>query len=394
MRHIEPTLGTAALILAATSGTAYAEVAVRCPNVPNRVCLHIGAGDGYTNMGDGRQLYMFGFSDLSGRTQDSAMLTGMLSAEFPAPTIRVHQGDQVFLNLTNVGMMMRPDLFDPHTVHWHGFTNAAPVFDGMPDAAPAIDMGFTYTYYYKVEDPGTYMYHCHVEAAEHMQMGMLGNLYVLPDQDGAVKEYPAGSGREYSTFTYNDGDGSTGYDVDYPVQLASMDPVFHDAEEGVQPASFAQMRDTYAMFNGRGYPDTINPDPLWNTNMMHPALSRKVNTLIKAKKGERVLLRFSSLSTTEFFTVSSPSIPMTIVGTGARVLRGMPGAQPAKDLYYRTTSITIGGGEATDVILDTAEVEAGTYFLYTTNLNYLSNDQEDYGGMMTEINVSAPGGAP
>ena len=27
----------------------------------------------------------------------------------------------------------------------------------------------------------------------------------------------------------------------------------------------------------------------------------------------------------------------------------------------------------------------GTYFLYTTNLNYLSNDDQDFGGMMTEI---------
>ena len=27
------------------------------------------------------------------------------------------------------------------------------------------------------------MYHCHVEAAEHMQMGMLGNLFVRPRQN-------------------------------------------------------------------------------------------------------------------------------------------------------------------------------------------------------------------
>jgi hypothetical protein len=32
---------------------------------------------------------------------------------------------------------------------------------------------------------------------------------------------------------------------------------------------------------------------------------------------------------------------------------------------------------------------AGTYLLYTTNLNYLSNDGEDFGGMMTEIVVNA-----
>jgi hypothetical protein len=48
--------------------------------------------------------------------------------------------------------------------------------------------------------------------------------------------------------------------------------------------------------------------------------------------------------------------------------------------------VTLGGGEAVDVILDTTN-RAGTHLLYTTNLNYLSNDGEDLGGMMTEIRV-------
>jgi hypothetical protein len=41
-----------------------------------------------------------------------------------------------------------------------------------------------------------------------------------------------------------------------------------------------------------------------------------------------------------------------------------------------------------EVILDTAGLPAGTNFLYTTNLNYLSNNDEDLGGMMTEIVIS------
>ena len=44
-------------------------------------------------------------------------------------------------------------------------------------------MGSSLTYYYLNNDPGTYMYHCHVEATEHMQMGMLGSLYVDPIQN-------------------------------------------------------------------------------------------------------------------------------------------------------------------------------------------------------------------
>jgi len=60
------------------------------------------------------------------------------------------------------------------------------------------------------------MYHCHVEATEHMQMGMLGNLYVRPAQNGQ-------SFGGYTQFVYNDADGSTGYDVEVPIQIGSMD---------------------------------------------------------------------------------------------------------------------------------------------------------------------------
>ena len=38
-----------------------------------------------------------------------------------------------------------------------------------------------------------------------------------------------------------------------------MDHVFHELHLGVQPLPFKNMKDTYAMINGRGYPDTVNP---------------------------------------------------------------------------------------------------------------------------------------
>jgi hypothetical protein len=77
---------------------------------------------------------------------------------------------------------------------------------------------------------------------------------------------------------------------------------------------------------------------------------------------------------------------MKVVGKGSRILRGPGGT----NLYYDTNSVNLGGGEAVDVILDTAQVEPGTYFLYSTNLDHLSNDKEDFGGMMTEIVITTP----
>jgi len=368
-------------------GDADGDAVPDAPN-PNVVCKHLTAGDGFISMADdqAKHQYMFGFNDVTGLPESAVLSEGMLAANFPAPTIDVKQGQEFYLTVTNVGMAIRPDLFDPHTVHFHGFPQAAPVFDGMPEGSIAINQFASISYYYNLVEPGTYMYHCHVEATEHMQMGMLGNLYVRPAQD----DTPLGScsGGPCTQFAYNDGDGSTGYDVDFPIQIGSFDPDFHDASETIQPLPFALMKDRYAMLNGRGYPDTVNPGDLpspENGDLNGGKISQRVGTLITANAGQKVLLRISNLNVTRMYTLASLGIPMKVVGHNARLMRGNDG----KDLYYTTSSVTLGGGESVDVILDTTGVPPGTYFLYTTNLNYLSNDNEDYGGMMTEIVIGS-----
>ena len=355
-------------------------------------CMHLTAGDGFISMADksaampqGKSLYMFGFADVTTKPSNEIMLDS-LAANFSAPTIALKQNQSFYLTLTNVSMAMRPDLFDPHTVHFHGYPQAAPVFDGMPEGSFGVNMGSSVTYYYKLNDPGTYMYHCHQEATEHMQMGMLGNLYVMPAQDGNTALYPSGK------YVYNDGDGSTGYDVGYPLQLTSMDPVFHDASLSINPLPFKNMKDTYAMINGRGYPDTVNTDPAGlpappeKVEFGNSESSQLTHALITATQGKRVLLRLSNLSVTNYYTVTAQGLPMKVVGQGARELRGPDG----KVLHYDTASVTLGGGESAEVLIDTSQVEPGTYFLYTTNLNYLSNNDQDNGGMMTEIVIAAP----
>jgi FtsP/CotA-like multicopper oxidase with cupredoxin domain len=359
-----------------TNGDAVPEVAN-----PAVKCMHLSAGDGFVRMADGRVLYNFGFSDLTGVPLADAIGTGLLAANFPAPTIELNEGQKFYLTLTNVGMTMRPDLFDPHSVHFHGFPNQASIFDGLPETSVAINMGASITYFFNLTDPGTYMYHCHVEATEHMQMGMLGSLYVHPAQNGSPRTY---GGRTYTRFVYNDGDGATGYNKEIALQLGSFDHVFHELHLGIQPLPFANMRDTYPMINGRGYPDTVNPAALTAPAENGGIESQKVTsqiTLNRATEGDKILLRLSDLNVTVFYTVTALGLPMRVVGGGARIARGPDG----KDLFFDTSSVTLGGGEAVEVIIDTAGVPAGTYFLYTTNLNYLSNNDQDFGGMMTEI---------
>jgi hypothetical protein len=57
-------------------------------------------------------------------------------------------------------------------------------------------------------------------------------------------------------------------------------------------------------------------------------------------------------------------------------------------MYYTTNSIILGGGQSADAILNTTGIPAGRYFLYTRNLNFLSNNSMDRGGMMTEIVIN------
>ncbi len=350
-------------------------------DLPHVVCRHLTGGDGFTVMADGRSMYIFGFGDVTGMPADQVLESGILGAQFPAPTIVLDEGDDFYLTLTNVGMLMRPDLFDPHTVHFHGFPEVASIFDGLPESSVGINMGSSITYYYHIAVPGTFMYHCHAEATEHMQMGMLGNLYVRPAQnslpDGTdLKGFIHHTGYKYA---YNDGDGSTRYDVEYAIQMSSFDPEFHDADLNVQPLPFADMRDKYALLNGRGYPDTVLQGPI--LNKVNGRNSQPLDSLVHARQGQRILLRLSNLSVTRYYTLSIGGLYMKVIAKDAKLLQASDG----RPMSYDTTTVTLGGGESVDVIIDTAGVPPGTYVMYATQAQYLSNNEEDYGGMMTEI---------
>lgn len=355
---------------------------------PNTSCIHLTAGDGFVTMADGRVMYTFGFDDVSGTLPGDVVLN-LARANFVAPTLALTEGDKFYLTLSNVGMVARPDLFDAHSVHFHGFANQAPVFDGVPEPSFTPNMGSSFTYFYNLNEPGTYMYHCHFEATEHIEMGMQGQLFVKPKQDGTSKVY---NGKTYTKFVYNDGDGSTGYDKAVALQLTAFDTVTHEADFNIQPIPFNEIKTVYPMINGRGYPDTVNPGVLdAPVDPGNPYLtdfqSQKTTALVtlnRSTEGTRLLLRLSNLGVADYYTLTALGLPMKVVGGGARQLRGATG----KDLYYDTSSVTLGGGEAVEVMIDTAGVPAGTYFLYTTNLNFLSNNQQDYGGMMTEIVIT------
>ena len=162
------------------------------------------------------------------------------------------------------------------------------------------------------------------------------------------------------------------------------------------PEGFADMKDKYFLLNGRSYPDTVTAGPLATQSSdgaMH--FSQPLPSIINIPVGGRALLRISDLDVTEFQTLASLGIPMEVIALNAKLLRDQAG----NNLYYKTNSITLGGGESLDVILDasdTTKYPAGsTFYLYTPNLDHLSNDAENFGGLMTEVHIcsSVTGGS-
>jgi hypothetical protein len=361
------------------------------------------------------------------------MDVGVMNGNIPAPLMAIDEDDEFFLTLTNVGMIMRPDLFEQHTVHFHGYPNASSFYDGVPDASVAINIGGSFTYYYLAPDAGTYFWHCHITPPEHLQMGMVGQLYVRPRQNRVPVGQSLYTALEYQNglvtgqvvdlrtacntavdilcatpqpldttsalqvtnksgnpqmYAYNDGDGMTAYDVEYPVQIHGFDPNFHFVGMTFNPEAFVDMKDKYFLLNGRSYPDTVNPGPqLTQSSDGRVHYSQPLNSIVNIPAGGKALLRISDLDVSEYQTLASLGVPMHVIGYNAKLLRDQAG----NNLDYYTNSITLGGGESLDVILDASNTTlypvGSVFYLYTPNLDHLSNDAENFGGLMTEVHI-------
>ena len=347
--------------------------------------------------------YIFGFRNVSGLSETDKF--GQKNkAQHSAPLIWVDEYDGVpentlFIKLTNLGLAQRPDLFDAHTLHWHGFKNAIPYYDGEPSGSVSVPAGRTFEYAYRPRDPGTYMYHCHVEDVEHVQMGMTGMVFVRPKQNGNTAHYASGK------YAYNDGDGSTGYDREYAMFMSEVWAEAHWADAHIQLPEWSDYRADFALLNGRVYPDTVlasthvNPtlgggpaylaggDLDWLSD--RPELRyQPLSSLVTCNSGERVLLRFANLGFTQQ-TMTLSGLRATVVGKDATLLRGRTGANAS----YTTDSITLGAGESVDAIF-TAPAYTGapgtyaTYMLYNREYRRSNNlAPGGFGGQATEIRV-------
>jgi FtsP/CotA-like multicopper oxidase with cupredoxin domain len=350
--------------------------------------------DGYGDQSYG--LFSFGFKDETGKTFTKAVSEAKGKIQVSAPIIAVNEDSELRLNLANVAFQWRPDLADGHTVHWHGFRNAIPLFDGVPEVSIAVPHGRTFPYVYRPHDAGTYIYHCHFEDVEHVQQGMQSIVYVRPKQNGT-------SLGGFTKFAYNDGDGSTGYKREYSLLLNDVMAEPHIRNLHLQEFIWTDYKANYWTINGRSYPDTIKPmGSLFPTlPAKHPLRdAQPISSLIQVNGGDRVLLRFANLGY-EQQSMELVGIKMRVVGEDATLLRGPGGA----NLAYDTNTIYVGPGESRDALFTApafkvtgAETDSAIlpsnpfnrYLLKNRNYQKLNNNGQQtngLGGQATEVRV-------
>jgi len=207
------------------------------------------------------------------------------TATIPSPIIWAEQDEHLYVTLINLGMPVS-HLEDPHTIHLHG-AHVATQLDGFPETSFSVPMWMgpneippSVTYYFAPEHPGTYMYHCHVEASEHVQMGMYGALVIYP----SVKSLEAANIRmdqcghwrykgelqhqipcfaSHRQFAYNN--IQTFFDKEYVMLLSDLDLKWHQtvqtAFETGKAFNASDFKPNFWLVNGRAFPDTLLPHP-------------------------------------------------------------------------------------------------------------------------------------
>ena len=324
--------------------------------------------------------YVFGFRDVSGMsaTQVAAQRG---KAQVSAPMLAFDEEDDITITLTNLGLLVRPDLFDGHTLHWHGFVNAIPLFDGVPELSLAVPVGRDFSYFFRPHDAGTYMYHCHFEDVEHVQMGMTGMVFIRPAQN----RHPIGSDPIGTKYAYNDQDGSTRYDREFAFMMTELWSAAHYRDAHIQVSDWTDYDPSFWLLNGRGYPDTTAPsgDPL--STAAGRLQYQPISSLVRCNAGDKVLLRLSNLGY-QNHAMTVDNIDLTVIAKDASLLKGRDGLTN----YLTTNTVDVGPGESRDVIFTAPG--PGEYLLYDRNFSYLSNGGgTGLGGMMTTIVVSPPG---
>ena len=179
----------------------------------------------------------------------------------PSPTIRVEQGDKVFITLENTHYL-------PHTIHLHGVdhpwqTAKGEDNDGMEEHP--VFPGKSHTYEIQPRHTGTMLYHCHVQTAQHMMMGLTGMFVIEENQpNNWVQTFNVGAGQVRHPSVGVKKTYSQEYDLLYQSidkKLASTiqsatDPRLISKSMG-RDYNMTESFENYFLLNGHAFPYTL-----------------------------------------------------------------------------------------------------------------------------------------
>jgi CopA family copper-resistance protein len=285
-----------------------------------------------------------GFDEVSGAVIDLSVGHGprvvqgrkghgiAVNGSVPGPLIRLKEGQNVRLNVTN-------QLGLDTSIHWHGLLVPFHM-DGVPGISfPGIKPGQTFSYEFPVRQAGTYWYHSHSGLQE--QQGHYGPLII--DPAGAE---PAEYDRDYilllSEFTplsphfimdrLRKGEGyfnyqQTSWADDYPLTAADRRMWAQMRMPATDIADVTGSTYTY-LANGRGPKEGLE-------------------YLFRA--GERIRLRIINGSAMTFFNLRIPGLPMTVIAADGQNVKPV-----------EVDEFQIGTAETYDVIITPGTAEAYT----------------------------------
>jgi FtsP/CotA-like multicopper oxidase with cupredoxin domain len=106
------------------------------------------------------------------RLGDATVRMLAYNGSIPGPTLRVAQGSEVEVNVVNQGDLEA-------TVHWHGL-RLENRYDGTHETQAPIAVGESFPSRVTFPDPGLYWYHPHIREDYGQEMGLYGNVLVVP----------------------------------------------------------------------------------------------------------------------------------------------------------------------------------------------------------------------
>jgi len=303
-------LMTLGLALAVCVGTPAADAMI--PGIsgtsPNPT-FNLSVKTGYIATPDGGSYLVWGYAE-----DPNAM-------QYPGPTLIVHQGDTVTVNLTNALTVPASMVFPGHVVTATGGSPGLLTSEADPN-------GGTVTYSFTATHAGTYMYHSGTNPELQIEMGLVGALIVRPT--GFNHMAP-------TAYAHPD----SAYDREVLFLETEMDPNIHIAVEQGDPVPLDEWWAVNWFLNGRCAPDTM-------LAVKNPLLPHQpYNCMPMIHPGEKLLMRLISAGR-DSHPFHTHGNNFDIIARDGRLLQSAPGA--GADLLVSDFTITVPPGGTADTI--------------------------------------------